>query len=140
MLAVFPDRGKNLVSDYPTAPLIGVDLVEPGRLADRLSRTPGLVTGLFREDEIAYCEAQIVPAEHFASRFCAKEAVKKALGLDAWDPRDIEIVGGGDACVSVRLHDDARRRAADLGVELTISMSHLESVAVAVALARPAGL
>jgi phosphopantetheine--protein transferase-like protein len=32
----------------------------------------------FTAEEIAYCLAQVAPAEHFAARWCAKEALKKS--------------------------------------------------------------
>ena len=118
------------------APLIGVDLVEPDRLRDRLDRTAGLREMLFTPGEVEYCDAQPDPAEHLAARFCAKEAVVKALGLDGWDPVDIEVVGGGNS-IELRLHGDVLRRAQDLRVRVTISMSHLPGMAVAVALASP---
>jgi phosphopantethiene--protein transferase domain len=125
------------VSDFPTipAPLIGVDMVEPDRLGDRLARTPTLRKELFLSGELEYCDAQNDPTMHLAARFCAKEAVKKALGLDAWDPLDIEVVDGAER-VHLRLHADALRRAEELGVEVTISLSHLPSMAIAVALAQ----
>ncbi len=34
---------------------------------------------------------------HLAARFCAKEAVAKALGLTAWSFRDVEVVATGAA-------------------------------------------
>ena len=34
---------------------------------------------------------------HLAARFCAKEAVAKALALEVWGPHDVEVVGGGAA-------------------------------------------
>lgn len=118
------------------APLIGIDLVEPARLRDRLERTEGLDRTLFTDGELAYCGAQLVPSEHLAGRYSAKEAVVKALGIDGWDPLEIEIVGGG-AEVGVLLHGEVAAVAADLGVSVSISMTHLGSVAAAVAMARP---
>jgi len=114
---------------------VGVDLVEPERLAERLDGNPALRTVLFRAGELTYCDSQNEPEQHLAARYCAKEAVKKALGLDAWDPLDIEVVGGGEP-VGILLHDDAQRRATELGVQVAISMSHLPGMAVAVAMAR----
>lgn len=119
------------------APLIGIDLVEPDRLAERMERTPTLAASLFTPGELAYSEAQAHPAEHLAARFCAKEAVVKALGMDGFDPLDVEIVAGG-AEVGLDLHGTALARAAELNVTVSISMSHLGSVAAAVAQATPA--
>jgi len=119
-----------------SAPFVGVDILEPNRLADRLRAHPDLIFTIFRSGEIDYCESQANPIEHLASRFCAKEAVMKALGLDGWNPLDIEVASGGDE-VSLILHDEARSHAEHMGVRVTISMSHLESLAMAVALAQP---
>lgn len=118
------------------APLVGVDLLDLARLEVRLNRHPDLAATLFTPAEEAYCSAQQRPVEHLGARFCAKEAVMKALGLDGWDPLDIEVVGGG-AEVALRLHGDAARRADELGVEVTISLSHVSAMAIAVAMARP---
>lgn len=60
---------------------IGTDLVEPARLAERLNRSPALRAKLFAQVEIAYCEQMADPAQHFAGRFAAKEALLKALGF-----------------------------------------------------------
>jgi len=116
-------------------PLIGIDLVEPQRLQDRLDRTPALKSELFHPGEINYSEGQPSPIESLAGRFAAKEAVIKALGLDGFDPLDVEVVGGGEQC-SVRLHGAAAEQADRLGLAITISISHITSVAVAVAAAR----
>jgi holo-[acyl-carrier protein] synthase len=118
------------------APLIGLDLLEPARLAQRLERTPSLRGSLFTAGELAYAEAQPEPIHHLAGRYCAKEAIVKALGIDGWDPLEIEITGGGDA-VGVSLHGDAQRRALELGVDVMISMSHVGPIAGAVAQAVP---
>jgi holo-[acyl-carrier protein] synthase len=112
-----------------------VDLVEPDRLERRLKNNPRLRDTLFHPGEIEYCEAQPDPIQHLASRYCAKEAVMKALGADAWDPLDVEVVGGGEQ-TELRLHHDLLLRARQLRVEVTISMSHLPTMAIAVAMAR----
>lgn len=117
-------------------PHVGIDLLEPGRLAERLQRNPALGPTLFTDQEREYCDAQHRPEEHLAARFCAKEAVIKALGLDGWDPLDVEIMSGGPDA-TVRLHGDVAATAADLGVTVTVSMTHLGTLAAAVALARP---
>lgn len=62
--------------------------------------------------------------------------VVKALGLDGFDPLDVEVLDGGERC-AVALHGAAAERAEALGVMVTISLTHLESMAAAVALARP---
>ena len=116
-------------------PRVGIDMLEPDRLQQRLGRHPELRTELFTEGELIYCDAQAFPAQHLAARFCAKEAVVKALGMDGFDPRDVEILDGGPPRVELR--GDALRRATELDVEVAISLTHLVSLAAAVALAMP---
>jgi holo-[acyl-carrier protein] synthase len=119
--------------------MIGIDLLEPDRLGESLKRTPSLRTSTFCPGELAYSEGQAAPIEHLAARFCAKEAVVKALGIDGWDPLDIEVLDGGDRC-SLALHGAVAERALDLGVAVTISLTHLAGTAGAVALALPSSL
>jgi holo-[acyl-carrier protein] synthase len=119
-----------------TTPLIGIDLLEPERLRERLTRNPTLREELFLPGELAYADAQHHPHQHLAARLSAKEAVVKALGIDGWDPLDIEVIAGGEKS-GLLLHGVVHERATALGVEVTISMSHLDSMVAAVAMARP---
>lgn len=111
---------------------IGLDLLEIERLERALKRRPRLAERLFTDGERAYAASQARPARHLAARFCAKEAVVKALGLDVFSARDIEVVGGG-ADTSLRLHGAAAARARELGVEVRISLTHSRTTAGAVA-------
>lgn len=59
---------------------IGTDIVSVPRVARLLSDHPSRFKAhAYSEKEIEYCESKAVPAVHFAGRFAAKEAVKKAL-------------------------------------------------------------
>jgi holo-[acyl-carrier protein] synthase len=118
------------------APLVGIDLLEPGRLAERLERNPELRATLFCPGEIAYAETQHRPVLHLAARFAAKEAVVKALGARSWDPLEIEVSGGGEE-VGICLHGDIEARANELDVGVAISMTHVASLVGAIAIARP---
>lgn len=115
------------------APMIGIDLVETSRIESKLDKS--VMGDLFLSGEIDYASRQPDPAQNLASRYAAKEAIVKALGIDGWDPLDVEIVGGGEE-TSVRLHGAVRERADDLGVDVTVSMTHLAAIAGAVALAK----
>ena len=115
---------------------VGVDLLEIDRLERALERRPRLAERLFTDGERAYAAARARPGQHLAARFCAKEAVAKALGLRAWDFRDVEVLGGGGAPPQVRLHGAAAARAAELGVEVTVSLTHTRRDAAAVAVIR----
>jgi holo-[acyl-carrier protein] synthase len=113
-------------------PGVGLDLLEIDRLERALERRPGLARRLFTEGEQAYAATRARPAQHLAARFCAKEAVVKALGLDAFSAQEIEVLGGG-ADVELRLHGAVAERARELGVEVRVSLTHSRTMAGAVA-------
>ena len=118
---------------------IGVDMLEIVRMQHALDERPYFIRRLFTEDERMYCEHTARPAEHYAGRFAAREAVLKALGLGFGNG-----VGIGDVSV---VRDDLGRphallagRAAEVareqGVrEVALSISHTYDVAVANAVA-----
>ena len=112
---------------------VGIDLLDVERFERVLRRRPRLAERLFTDAERDYAAARARPALHLAARFCAKEAVAKALGLTAWSFRDVEVVAT-DAAPQIRLSGSAARRAAELGVGASVSLSHTEKLAAAVAL------
>jgi len=112
---------------------VGLDLLDVDRLEAALERRPRLAERLFTEGERTYAAARARPAMHLAARFCAKEAVAKALELRTWGPRDVEVVREDDGAPSVRLSGRAAERAAALGVEVRISLTHTRGMAGAVA-------
>jgi holo-[acyl-carrier protein] synthase len=112
---------------------VGLDLLEIDRLAVALDRRPRLAERLFTEAERAFAAERGEPARHLAARFCAKEAVAKALALRDGDWHEVEVVGGGDSAPGVRLTGRAAARAAELGVEVAISLTHSKGMAGAVA-------
>jgi holo-[acyl-carrier protein] synthase len=112
---------------------VGVDLLEIDRLERALARRPRLAERLFTDGERAYAAGRARPGQHLAARFCAKEAVAKALGLSAFDFRDVEVLGGNGP-PQVRLHGAMARRAAELGVEIEVSLTHTRRDAAAVAM------
>ena len=114
---------------------VGIDLLEIDRLERALERRPRLAERLFTEGERAYAQTRARPVMHLAARFCAKEAVAKALTLREWSWRDIEVVGGGDAPPRVRLAGTAAERASELDVRIEISLTHTAGMAGAVAIA-----
>jgi len=116
--------------------VIGLDLLEIDRLERALERRPGLAERLFTDGERAYAATQGRPAQHLAARFCAKEAVSKALRMEVLRPRDIEVVGGGDEPPRVELYGHVAQRAAALGVEVEVSLTHTRTTAGAVAVVR----
>jgi holo-[acyl-carrier protein] synthase len=116
---------------------VGIDLLEIARLERALERRPRLAERVFTDDERAYAAARARPVMHLAARFCAKEAVAKALGMTAWSWRDVEVVAT-DAAPAVRLSGSVAARASELGVEPFVSLTHTDTTAGAVALLQPA--
>ena len=114
---------------------VGIDLLEIERLERALERRPRLAERLFTEAERDYAQGRGRPGQHLAARFCAKEAVAKALGLETWSFRDVEVVSGDGGAPSVRLSGAAARRAQELGVTVSVSLTHTHRDAAAVALA-----
>src|SRR4051795_11736210 len=108
--------------------MIGLDLLEIDRLERALWRPPSLAERVFPEAERAYAAGRARPSQHLAARFCAKEAVAKALELDAWSWQDIEVVSDGGP-PSVALHG-----ALDgLDLVVDVSLTHSRGTAAAVA-------
>jgi holo-[acyl-carrier protein] synthase len=114
---------------------VGIDLLEIERLERALERRPRLALRLFTDGERAYATARARPGQHLAARFCAKEAVAKALELEAWSFLDIEVVNDASGAPAVLLHGAVSARAQELGVHVNVSLTHtrLEAAAVAVA-------
>jgi holo-[acyl-carrier protein] synthase len=112
---------------------VGIDLLEIDRLERALARRPRLAERLFTDGERAYAATRARPAMHLAARFCAKEAVAKALQLRDGTWLEVEVVGGGDEPPSVVLTGAAERRARELGVTIAVSLTHTQGMAAAVA-------
>jgi holo-[acyl-carrier protein] synthase len=114
---------------------VGIDLLEVKRLETALARRPRLAERLFTGQERAYAAGRTRPAQTLAARFCAKEAVAKALELDEWSWHDVEVLGGGGP-PRVRLSGAAAERARELRAEVALSLTHTRGMAGAVALVR----
>jgi holo-[acyl-carrier protein] synthase len=112
---------------------VGIDLLEIERLERALERRPRLAERLFTDAERDYAASMARPGQHLAARFCAKEAVAKALRLEGWTFRDIEVISGGGP-PAVVLHGAVARRADELGVRVQISLTHTRRDAGAVAI------
>jgi holo-[acyl-carrier protein] synthase len=114
---------------------VGIDQLEIERLERALERRPRLAERLFTEGERAYAAERARPAQHLAARFCAKEAVAKALALEAWSFTDVEVVRDGEGPPRVLLHGAVAARAEQLGVvAVHISLTHTRRDAAAVAI------
>ncbi|KAF4125252.1 hypothetical protein GMORB2_4092 [Geosmithia morbida] len=95
----------------------------------------------FTPNEIAYCQKAPSPQSSFAGRWSAKEAVFKSLGVASKGAgaamKDIEVLRDEDTgAPMVRLRGEAAAAAKKAGVQdITLSISHSDSQAIAVAVA-----
>ncbi len=116
---------------------LGVDICEIGRMERALDRHPSLRGRVFTPEEVAYCDSRARPAESYAGRFAAREAVIKALGGyrgRGW--RDISVTRAPTGAPAIRLEGNAKRRADVLGITgVLITFTHERTSAVAFAVA-----
>ena len=116
---------------------LGVDICEIARMERALARHPRMRERVFTSEEIAYCDSKARPAESYAGRFAAREAVIKALGGyrgKRW--QDISVTRHPSGAPEIRLRGNAKARADDLGVaRVLISFTHERATAVAFAVA-----
>ncbi|KAJ2162100.1 fatty acid synthase alpha subunit Lsd1 [Coemansia sp. RSA 552] len=102
----------------------------------------------FTQREQAYCRSQPNPHASFAGRWCAKEAVIKAVSslnlarAKVWTQGaaapliGIEIVIAESGAPEVIFHDDARDASEKAGVShVRVSISHIDAFAIATAIA-----
>ena len=114
---------------------IGIDAVEIGRLGMMLSRRHHLGARLFTPGERAYAGEARDPTPRLATRFAAKEAVMKALGvgLGAFAFHDVEVVREGTDPPRLVIHGAAARLSTRSGaVRWHLSLSHTDALALAV--------
>ncbi len=122
---------------------VGIDALEIDRLRRVLARRPGLARRVLTAAELAYARTAHDPVPRVATRFAAKEAAMKALGvgLGAFAFPEVEVVREGLGPPSLVLHGRAVELAARAGaVRWHLSLTHTDRVALAitVALAAPA--
>lgn len=114
---------------------IGVDMLEIARMERVLARRPSFVERVFTEEERAYCDRRARPAEHYAARWAAREAVVKALGTGfsgGIGVRDVSVRNDESGRPQAVLTGRALEVAQAQGVrEVAISLSHTREVAVA---------
>lgn len=94
----------------------------------------------FTPAEVKYCSQSANPQASFTGTWCAKEAVFKALRTESKGAsaalREIEILRNSKGVPEVILHGEAKSAADGEGLgEITVSISHSDYQAVAVAVA-----
>ena len=116
---------------------IGVDIVETERIRAAIAKDGDkFVKRLFSEWEIDYCGAKPEPAQHYAARFAAKEAVVKAFGNaseeEGWRWPEVEVRNDDYGKPQIKLYGEAEKQARDMGAKaIKLTLSHSREHAVA---------
>lgn len=110
---------------------IGADIEQISRIERVMARTPRFLERVFTPAERAYCDGKARPGQHYAARFCAKEAFAKAVAHKlSW--QDVEILRGESGPPSIHAHGLAAELLAGRTVRLTLS--HAGDYAIAMVL------
>jgi len=115
----------------PPDTFIGTDIVEVSRIKELIDSRPRFVHKIFSQVEQDYCNGKAEPSIHYAGRFAAKEAIKKALMTSgehsaiSWT--DMEIIPDNDGKPVVQLHNIK-------SVDCKVSISHTKDTAIATAI------
>ena len=105
---------------------IGVDIEDISRFKDKSDE---FIRRIFTDLEQEYCYRFSKPESHFAVRFCAKEAVIKALTalkVKGIQLNEIEIFHNEDKCPQIRI-----LKPLDKKIYFQLSLSHDRSKAIA---------
>lgn len=113
---------------------IGTDIVSVSRIENIIQQySDRFKKHTFTDNEKSYCDLKQNPAIHYAGRFAAKEAIKKALYssgiINSINFTDIEIASGVSGIPEVQLSYPNLNN-----VQIKISISHIEEYAIAFAL------
>lgn len=117
---------------------VGIDAVDLERFARILGRRASVVGRLFTPGELAYARSAPDPVPRLSTRFAAKEAVMKALGVGLWAYpfHDVEVVRVGLDAPALVLTGQAEAVARRQGVaRWHLALSHTDRVAVALVVA-----
>ena len=114
----------------------GVDLAEVRRIREAIERYGDrFIRRIYTDAEVAYVERKANKFERYAGRFAAKEAGMKAIGTGwkrgvAW--RDFEVSNLPSGRPTLRLHGEAERIAAKMGVtSISLSITHTAELGMA---------
>ena len=109
---------------------IGVDIENNKRFFLDRDKHKHFLNKIYTDRELDYCYSKAVPAQHLAARFCAKEAVLKALSKASSQisHNEIEIVNESNGKPVVIIHNDKNNES-----QILISISHCKEKSVAFA-------
>ncbi|MDR2191264.1 MAG: holo-ACP synthase [Endomicrobium sp.] len=106
---------------------IGADIEEVKRFK-KYAKDKERLERLFSKDEIFYCLSKKNPAQSLAARFCAKEAVWKALEKEnkKITVADISVKNNSDGTPEIYVKNKKRK-------DVKVSLSHTKEYAMAMA-------
>ena len=115
---------------------VGVDMIETERIEAKIAKESGFREMVFSKNEIIYCETKAHKYEHYAARFAAKEAFFKALGT-GWKNgtafNEIEITNEESGKPEIVFLGETASTIKAMAIgKISVSLSHLKSVAAAV--------
>lgn len=115
----------------------GIDVIEVKRIQDNIEKLGDrFLKRIYTEEEIRYCESRNVQKfQSYSARFCAKEAVFKAVSglIDnkfeiKW--KEIEVLNDESGRPYIRLNGKLKEFLGDK-ICIDVSLSHVEETAVA---------
>ena len=123
---------SSIVADY----FIGTDIVSVVRIEKIIQQhSQRFIKRNYTPIEIKYCDSKAAPAIHYAGRFAAKEAIKKALlssGIVSnIDFAAIEILSIESGAPEVQLNHPPLDQ-----ITCKVSISHTDDTAIAFAIVR----
>ena len=113
---------------------IGTDIVEVERIEKSINRTEKFLEKVFTQREVDYCNSKPNRYERYAGRFCAKEAVSKALGTGVrnFNLTDLEILN--DELGKPIIYFNGQLENLEKEYEIHLSISHCKDYATATAI------
>jgi len=114
---------------------IGTDIIAVDRIARVIQKNPRFIEKVFSQREQLYCKSKANPAQSYAARFAAKEAVMKALGT-GWDNGiswiEIEVLNDAKGKPDIVISNKTKALVESKGVRrIQISLSHEQQYAIA---------
>ena len=110
---------------------IGIDLEEVSRFKNiPFAKNRDFYKKVFTKKEILYCLTKANPYPHFTARFCAKEALIKAVGKGI-DFKEIEVVNTSGR-PKIKVGSKSKLNLKNLNIILT--PTHTKNMAAAVVL------
>ena len=107
---------------------IGIDIEEVSRFENKsVDNNKAFLEKIFTPKELEYCFSKMFYAQHLTARYCAKEAVVKALypaGIKDVYYKDIEVTNDTNGCplVSIKKYTNIKAK---------LSLSHTKTTAIA---------